>query len=97
MHQVGVRKAFGSPGRKTSLLYFLHGGASVIKLPDQEMRISSLKHLPVFLKTSKRNPPVGQYALLSCACKGGHRSCLSYLSLAAERCLAQLERLVRRR
>ena len=44
--QVGVRKAFGPPGRSFSLLYSLHGGASVIRptMPDQEMRISSSKH-----------------------------------------------------
>ena len=44
--QVGVRKAFGPPGRSFSLLYSLHGGASVIRLtmPDHEMRISSSKH-----------------------------------------------------
>ena len=44
--QVGVRNAFGPPGRSFSLLYSLHGGASVIRptMPDQEMRMSSSKH-----------------------------------------------------
>ena len=44
--QVGVRRAFGPPGRSFSLLYSLHGGARVIRLmmPDHEMRKSNSKH-----------------------------------------------------